>query len=120
LRERRKSELTLMEMTKRCSISKSMLEAFLSGKAHPKRDTVFKLAYGLKLSQAQLTEMMEAIDLDLMGKAGHKPYKINQANPRDALLYNELPNRLSIEDLNARLVGSRLQALDQTPLSRVF
>jgi transcriptional regulator with XRE-family HTH domain len=120
LREKRKSELTLLEISKRCSISKSMLEAFLSGKAHPKRDTVFKLAYGLKLSQAQLVEMMDAIDQDLKSKAEHKPYKINRANPRDMLLFNELPNRLSIEDLNARLVGSRFQALDQTPLSRAF
>jgi transcriptional regulator with XRE-family HTH domain len=120
LRQKRKDELTLHEMSKRCSISKSMLEAFLKGDALPKRDTVFKLAYGLKLSQAQLVEMMDAIDADLDGKPGRKSYKISRSNPRDMLLFTELSNRLSIEDLNARLVGARMQALEQPLLPKAL
>ncbi|MDR1542020.1 MAG: helix-turn-helix domain-containing protein [Clostridiales bacterium] len=113
LRRKRKDELTLTEMSNRCSISKSMIDSFLKGEAYPKRDTVFKLAFGLKLSQQELNEMMEALDKDLGGRRGIKSCKINKADHRDMLLYTELPNRLPLEEINFKLLQRRMKPLEQ-------
>ena len=112
IKEKRKSELTLNEMSKRCGISIAVINAYLSGNAFPIRDNVFKLAYGLKLSQQQLNDLFDALDKDLKDTPGFKSFKINQKDSRDMFLYNELTKRIPIEDLNTLLIQNRFNALD--------
>jgi len=111
IKEKRKAELTLHEISKRCGISIARVNSYLAG-AFPLRDDVFKLAYGLKLSQQQLNEMLDAIDKDFKDTPGFKGFRINPNAPRDIFLYNELAKHIPIEDLNQLLVQNKFDALD--------
>ena len=118
IKEKRKAELTLNEMSKRCGISIAVINAYLSGGAFPPRDNVFKLAYGLKLSQQQLNDLLDALDKDLKDTPGFKSFRINQKDQRDMFLYTELPKRIPIEELNLLLIQNCFATLEHKTSGR--
>jgi transcriptional regulator with XRE-family HTH domain len=118
IKEKRKAELTLNEMSRRCGIPIALMNAYLTGEAYPIRDNVFKLAYGLKLTQLQLSEMFEALDKDLKGASWFKSFQIDKNDPRDMFLYNTLTKRVTIEEINRLLAQNQWGALDQKPFRK--
>jgi transcriptional regulator with XRE-family HTH domain len=118
IREKRKEELSVEEISKRSGVSRALIDAYLSGASSPARNDIFKIALGLKLTQPQLDELLNAADKDLARQPGHRSFRINRSDPRDLYIYEQLSKRLTIEEMNAQLRVKNMQILDEEQKSR--
>jgi transcriptional regulator with XRE-family HTH domain len=114
IQERRSGELTLNEISRRCGISIANAHSILENISLPPRDTIFKIAYGLKLSQQQLIEMLDALERDARALGQSVSMQIDSGNKRDMVIYKYLPQRISIEELNIQLKHGGFELLNRT------
>lgn len=89
------------ELYRLVDLDQSFCYQLLSGKRKPSRDTVMRIAIGLKSDMAAANALLKY--------AGHQPFYAR--NPRDATIMHGLVKGMSIMDINQKLSSLEISPL---------